>query len=76
MIFAVITCKAAIPVLFLITGQMNCIDKKPEPEPQKIACAFARVPRLTTEQKAAVPRPVRRYMLKNENRLDANNCPK
>jgi hypothetical protein len=76
MTLAVITCKAAIPVLFLITGQMNCIDRKAEPEPQKIVCSFARAPRLTAEEKAATPRALRRYVLKNEGKLDTNNCPK
>lgn len=55
----------------------QCNEKpKPEPEPQKIVCSFARVPHLTAEEKATTPRSLKRYVLKNEQRLDDNGCPK
>lgn len=72
---AALICKG-IPILFLLTGQMECRNNKPEPEPQKIACSFDRAPRLTKEQKAAIPQVLRRYVLENELKLDKNNCPK
>ena len=59
---------------FLVFFQCN--EKPPaQPEPQKIVCSFARAPTLSAEEKAATPRPLKRYVLKNEKKLDANHCP-
>jgi hypothetical protein len=59
---------------FLVFFQCN-EKPEPEPEPQKIVCSFARAPKLTAEEKAATPKPLKRYVLKNEQRLNDNNCP-
>lgn len=68
--FASMTC-----IGFLVFFQCN-EKPKAEPEPQKIVCSFARVPHLTAEEKAATPRALKRYVLKNENKLDSSHCPK
>ena len=60
---------------FLVFFQCN--EKPPaQPAPQPIVCSFARAPHLSPEEKAGVPQRLKRYVLKNENKLDANNCPK
>ena len=60
---------------FLVFFQCN-EKPPPQPEPQKIICSFARAPHLSEQEKASTPRQMKRYVLKNEAKLDKGNCPK
>lgn len=74
MSFAVLVCKG-IPLLWILTGQLQCIDKTATPEPQRVVCSGPAVPGLTPEQKAQTPLVVKRFMGKvQRNRID-NHCP-
>lgn len=74
MTFAVMVCKG-IPLIWLLTGQMQCVDKAAAPEPQRVVCSGPAVPGLTDAQKEQTPLVVKRFMGKvHRNRID-NHCP-
>lgn len=67
-------CKG-IPLLFMLTGHMDCKDVGATPEPQRIVCSLASVPVITVPENRSLPPAVRNFMAKTKrNRID-NHCP-
>ena len=71
---AALICKG-IPVLWLLTGHMNCEPLKADPEPQKIVCSGPSVPLLTVPEAEALPRKVQVFMGKVKRNRKDNHCP-
>lgn len=71
---AAMICKG-IPVLFMLTGHLDCKDVSATPDPQRVVCSGPSVPLLTIEESTQTLPKVRRFMNKVKRNRKDNHCP-
>jgi hypothetical protein len=70
----VAVCKG-IPILWVLSGHMECSDTQAKPDPQAVVCSGPAVPLLTLEEAQQTIPKVRRFMNKVKRNRRDNNCP-